>query len=49
LVEISCLSKAEEESKLALTGYREKVASYIKKGIVVYLEKQFLQIEKGEH
>lgn len=49
LVEISCLSKAEEESKLALTGYREKVASYIEKGIVVYLEKQSFQIEKGEH
>jgi N-acetylmuramoyl-L-alanine amidase len=49
LVEIACLSKAEEESKLALSGYREKVASYIQKGIVAYLEKQSFQIEKGEH
>jgi N-acetylmuramoyl-L-alanine amidase len=49
LVEIACLSKAEEESKLALSGYREKVASYIQKDIIAYLEKQSFQIEKGEH
>lgn len=48
LVEISCLSKAEEESKLALTGYREQVASYIEEGIVSYLETQPFQIAKGE-
>jgi N-acetylmuramoyl-L-alanine amidase len=49
LVEISCLSKAEEESKLARTSYREKVAAYIEKGIVSYLKKQSYQIAKGEH
>jgi N-acetylmuramoyl-L-alanine amidase len=49
LVEISCLSKAEEESKLALTGYREQVASYIEEGIVSYLETQPFQIAKGEN
>jgi N-acetylmuramoyl-L-alanine amidase len=49
LVEISCLSKAEEESKLARTSYREKVASFIEKGIVSYLKKQSFQITKGEH
>lgn len=49
LVEISCLSKVEEESKLASTGYREKVASYIEEGIVSYLETQQFKIAKGEH
>jgi N-acetylmuramoyl-L-alanine amidase len=49
LVEISCISKTEEESKLALTGYREKVASYIEEGIVSYLETQLFQISKGEN
>ena len=48
LVEISCLSNAEEESKLELTGYRKKVASYIKEGIVSYLETQQFQIAQGE-
>jgi N-acetylmuramoyl-L-alanine amidase len=48
LVEISCLSKVEEESKLASTGYRDKVASYIEEGIVSYLETQQFQILKGE-
>ena len=49
LVEISCLSKAEEEAKLALAGYREKVASYIEEGIVSYLETQSFVIAKGEN
>ncbi len=48
LVEISCISKAEEEAKLSLTSYREKVAKYIEEGIVSYLETQQLKIAKGE-
>jgi N-acetylmuramoyl-L-alanine amidase len=49
LVEISCISNAEEEAKLALAGYRKKVASYIEEGVVSYLETQPFQIAKGEH
>ena len=49
LVEISCLSKTEEEAKLTQTSYREKVAAYIKEGIVTYLKKQSFQLAKGEH
>jgi N-acetylmuramoyl-L-alanine amidase len=49
LVEISCISNPEEEAKLTLAGYRKKVAAYIEKGIVSYLETQPFQIAKGEH
>jgi N-acetylmuramoyl-L-alanine amidase len=49
LVEISCISNVEEEAKLRLAGYREKVAAYIEEGIVSYLETQPFQIAKGEH
>jgi N-acetylmuramoyl-L-alanine amidase len=48
LVEISCISKVEEEAKLNLISYRDKVASYIEAGIVSYLEKQQLKNLKGE-
>jgi N-acetylmuramoyl-L-alanine amidase len=48
LIEISCISKAEEEAKLSLTSYRDKVAKYIEEGIVSYLETQQLKIAKGE-
>jgi N-acetylmuramoyl-L-alanine amidase len=37
LVEISCLTKEEEEVKLASVEYREKVASFLEEGIVEYL------------
>jgi N-acetylmuramoyl-L-alanine amidase len=40
LVEISCLTKEEEEIKLASAEYREKIASYMEEGIIRYLEKQ---------
>ncbi len=40
LVEISCITKAREEKKLASSKYRSKVASFIEEGIVVYLETQ---------
>jgi len=40
LVEISCLTKEEEEVKLASAEYREKIASFIEEGIIRYLEKQ---------
>lgn len=48
LVEISCISKVEEEAKLAVNSYREKVASYIEEGIVSYMETQQLKNLKGE-
>jgi N-acetylmuramoyl-L-alanine amidase len=38
LVEISCLTKEEEEIKLASAEYREKIASYIEEGIIRYLK-----------
>jgi N-acetylmuramoyl-L-alanine amidase len=40
LVEIACLTKKQEEAKLASTGYREKVAAFLEEGIVAYLETQ---------
>lgn len=48
LVEISCITKAEEEKKLATAKYRKKVASYLEEGIVTYLETQHLKIARGE-
>jgi N-acetylmuramoyl-L-alanine amidase len=40
LVEISCLTKEEEEVKLASADYREKIASFVEEGIIRYLETQ---------
>jgi len=37
LVEISCLSKEEEEARLNSTDYRDKIASFIEEGIIAYL------------
>ncbi len=49
LVEISCLTKEEEEIKLASAEYREKIASYIEEGIIRYMQKQQSPITaKGE-
>ena len=49
LVEISCLTKEEEEARLALPEYRDKVASYMEEGIVSYLETQYARIITGEN
>jgi len=48
LVEISCITKAEEEQNLTSIAYREKVATYLKDGIFSYLETQYLRLTKGE-
>jgi N-acetylmuramoyl-L-alanine amidase len=49
LVEISCLTKEEEEIKLTSAEYREKIASYIEDGIIRYMQKQHSPITaKGE-
>ncbi len=48
LVEISCITKEEEEKKLATEEYRKEVASYLEEGIVTYLETQHLKIARGE-
>lgn len=48
LVEISCITKVEEEEKMALSQYRSKVASYIEEGVVTYLETQNFKLLIGE-
>jgi len=47
LVEISCLTKPEEEIKLATSKYRKKVAAYLEEGIVQYLETQKRQFQNA--
>jgi N-acetylmuramoyl-L-alanine amidase len=37
LTEISCITNQEEEKQLKTTDYREKIASFIEKGMIVYL------------
>jgi N-acetylmuramoyl-L-alanine amidase len=49
LVEISCITKAREEVKLASSKYRTKIASYMEEGIVAYLESQDFQLSRGEN
>jgi N-acetylmuramoyl-L-alanine amidase len=40
LVEVSCISNPAEEIRLGKPGYRDKVADYLKTGIVDYLEQR---------
>lgn len=40
LVEISCISKIEQEAKLASVNYRSDIAGYLEDGITAYLEMQ---------
>nr|WP_320192822.1 N-acetylmuramoyl-L-alanine amidase [uncultured Desulfobacter sp.] len=40
LVEISCISKLEQEAKLASVNYRSDIADYLQEGIAAYLEMQ---------
>ena len=49
LVEISCITKAREEVKLASSKYRTEIASYMEEGIVAYLESQDFQLSRGEN
>lgn len=48
LTEISCISNQEEEKKLKTTDYREKIASFIEKGMIAYLTQKEARIQRGE-
>jgi len=48
LVEISCISKNEEETNLNSVAYREQIATSLEKGINAYLGRPHTQVVKGE-
>jgi N-acetylmuramoyl-L-alanine amidase len=48
LVEISCISKKQEELKLNLPAYREEITSFLAEGTIRYLARRNLQIVQGE-
>ncbi len=48
LSEISCISNKIEEEKLKTTDYREKIASFIEKGVIGYLTQKGVQTQRGE-
>jgi len=48
LSEISCISEQEEEKKLNTADYREKIASFIEKGIIAYLTPKQVQAQRGD-
>ncbi len=48
LVEISCISKNEEETNLNSPAYREKITSSLAQGISAYLGRPQTQVVKGE-
>ena len=48
LTEISCISEPEEEKKLNTIDYREKIASFIEKGIIAYLTPKQVQAQRGD-
>ena len=48
LSEISCISEPEEEKKLNTADYREKIASFIEKGIITYLTPKQVQAQRGD-
>jgi len=48
LVEISCISKKQEELKLNLPAYREEITSFLAEGITRYLARRNLDVVKGE-
>lgn len=48
LVEISCISKKQEELKLNLPAYREEITSFIAEGIDRYLARRNMHLVKGE-
>ncbi|HEB70060.1 MAG TPA: N-acetylmuramoyl-L-alanine amidase [Desulfobulbus sp.] len=49
LVEISCITKRDEEANLQKTEYRKQITSFIKEGVTSYLGQRHLQIVEGEH
>jgi N-acetylmuramoyl-L-alanine amidase len=48
LTEISCISEPEEEKKLKTAEYREKIASFIEKGIAAYLTQKQVLAQRGD-
>ncbi len=48
LVEISCISKHEEETNLNNPAYREKITSSLEEGISDYLKQRQTEVVKGE-
>jgi N-acetylmuramoyl-L-alanine amidase len=48
LVEISCISKKQEELKLNLPAYREEITSFLAEGTSRYLARKNLHIVQGE-
>ncbi|MFZ5798171.1 MAG: N-acetylmuramoyl-L-alanine amidase family protein [Desulfobulbaceae bacterium] len=48
LVEISCISKKQEELKLNLPAYREEITSFLAEGTTRYLATKNLHIVQGE-
>ena len=48
LVEISCISKSEEETNLNNPAYREKITSSLEEGISRYLTQRHTQVVKGD-
>ncbi|HHO46897.1 MAG TPA: N-acetylmuramoyl-L-alanine amidase [Desulfobacteraceae bacterium] len=48
LVEVSCISKKQEELKLNLPAYREEITSFIAEGTTRYLARRNLHVVKGE-
>jgi N-acetylmuramoyl-L-alanine amidase len=48
LVEISCISKNEEETNLNNPAYRKKITASLEKGINAYLGRPQTQVVKGE-
>ena len=48
LVEISCITKKEEELKLNMPAYREEITTFLSQGTVRYLERRNLHVLKGD-
>jgi len=48
LVEISCISKKQEELKLNLPAYREEITLFIAEGTTRYLARRNVHVVKGE-
>jgi N-acetylmuramoyl-L-alanine amidase len=48
LVEISCITKKEEELKLNMPAYREEITNFLAQGTIRYLERRNLHVLKGE-
>ncbi|MCG6878575.1 MAG: N-acetylmuramoyl-L-alanine amidase [Deltaproteobacteria bacterium] len=48
LVEISCITKKEEELKLNMLAYREEITTFLTQGTIRYLNRRNLHVFEGE-